>query len=92
MTRVIIETDDSWTIGRISSAINAEVLLLKRSLAKTEKKIHQFENKYGKLADRSSLYGKVDDMELIEWEGEIETLNKLQGKLRSLEEIHIEHR
>ena len=38
MTRVIIETDDSWTIGKISSAINAEILLLKRSLAKTQKK------------------------------------------------------
>jgi hypothetical protein len=26
MTRVIIETDDAWTIGRISNAINAESL------------------------------------------------------------------
>ena len=92
MTRVFIETDDSWTIGRISSAINAEVLLLKRSLAKTQKKIHQFENKYGNLADRSSLYGKVDDMELIEWEGEIETLKRLEEKLKSLKEITFEYK
>ncbi|OQY01631.1 MAG: hypothetical protein B6I22_14310 [Desulfobacteraceae bacterium 4572_123] len=28
-----------------------------------------FEHRYGKL-DRDSLYGQVDDMEIIEWEGE----------------------
>ena len=92
MTRVIIETDNAWTIGRISNAINAEILLLQRSLAKTQAKIDRFEVKYGKAADRSALYGHVDDMDLIEWEGEVETLNKLQEKLCSLEEIRIEER
>ena len=92
MTRVIIETDNAWTIGKISNAINAEILLLQRSLAKTQGKINRFEVKYGKTADRSVLYGHVDDMELIEWEGEVETLNKLQEKLCSLEEIRIEER
>jgi len=92
MTRVIIETDNAWTIGKISNAINAEILLLQRSLAKTEGKIHRFEVKYGRPADRSALYSHVDDMELIEWEGEVETLNKLKGKLSSLEEIRIEER
>jgi hypothetical protein len=92
MTRVIIETDNAWTIGKISNAINAEILLLQRSLAKTQGKINRFEVKYGKAADRSALYGHVDDMELIEWEGEVETLNKLQEKLISLEEIRIEER
>jgi hypothetical protein len=90
MTRVIIETDNAWTIGKISNAINAEILLLQRSLARTQGKISRFEVKYGRVADRSALYGHVDDMELIEWEGEAETLNKLQEKLRSLEDIRIE--
>ena len=92
MTRVIIETDNAWTIGKISNAINAEILLLQRSLAKTQGKVNRFEVKYGRNADRSSLYGHVDDMELIEWEGEVETMNKLQEKLSSLEEIRIEER
>ncbi|MEI7673475.1 MAG: hypothetical protein WCK00_15315 [Deltaproteobacteria bacterium] len=92
MTRIIIETDDVWTIGRISNAINAEILLLQRSVARTQGKIARFAGKYGITNDRSILYGHVDDMELIEWEGEIETLNKLQEKLHSLEDIRIEER
>ena len=90
MTRVIIETDNAWTIGKISNAINAEILLLQRSLARTQGKINRVEVKYGRVADRSALYGNVDDMDLIEWEGEVETLKKLQEKLRSLEDIRIE--
>jgi hypothetical protein len=90
MTRVIIETDNAWTIGKISNAINAEILLLQRSLARTQGKIDRFEVKYGRAADRSALYGQVDDMEIIEWEGEAETLKKLQEKLSSLEDIRIE--
>ena len=50
-----------------------------------------FEAKYGKL-NRSSLYGKVNDMELLEWEGELETLERLNKKLRSLEEITFEYK
>ncbi len=41
--------------------------------------------KYGKL-DRDEFYDEIDDMELIEWEGEKDTLLKLQKKLKSLEE------
>ncbi|MBI5748698.1 MAG: hypothetical protein HZA00_06180, partial [Nitrospinae bacterium] len=50
-----------------------------------------FESKYGKL-DRESLYGKIDDLELIEWEGEMETLERLLKKLNSLEEITFEYK
>ena len=39
-------------------------------------KITGFEDQYGKL-DREAMYGQVDDMELIEWEGELETLERL---------------
>lgn len=76
----------------LSEYILTEILLLQRSLAKTQGEIDRVEVKYGKTADRSVLYGHVDDMELIEWEGEVETLNKLQEKLCSLEEIRIEER
>jgi hypothetical protein len=76
----------------LSEYILTEILLLQRSLAKTQGEIDRVEVKYGKTADRSVLYGHVDDMEFIEWEGEVETLNKLQEKLCSLEEIRIEER
>ena len=50
---------------------------------KIQNKIKGFEDKYGKL-DREKLYGKIDDMELMEWEGEMESQQKVQVKLKFL--------
>lgn len=91
MTRLIIETDDNWTKEKIKFVIDTEIHLLKKTAEKIQRKIKDFENKYGKL-DREKLYGKVDDMELIEWEGEIESLKRVQNKLKSLEEIIFEYK
>ncbi len=44
-----------------------------------------------KKLDSDSLYGHVDDMELLEWEGEIETIDRLQKKLTFLEQIAFEY-
>lgn len=89
MTRLTIETDDNWTREKIKFAINTEMQLLRKTVDKIQNKIRDFENKYGKL-DRENLYGKVNDMELLEWEGEIETLQKIKTRLKSLEEIIFE--
>jgi hypothetical protein len=91
MTKLVIETDDNWTKGKIRDSIYREIDILKKAVNRIQSKLREFENKYGKL-DRESLYGKLDDMELIEWEGEIETLEKLQKKLKSLEEINFEYK
>lgn len=91
MTRLIIETDDKWTREKIRFAIDTEILLLKKALHKVQEKIEGFESKYGKL-DREALYGVMDDMELIEWEGETETLLRIQKRVNSLEEIVFEYR
>ncbi|MBI5406539.1 MAG: hypothetical protein HZA18_02455 [Nitrospirae bacterium] len=91
MTRLIIETDDKWTREKIRLAIDTEIYLLKKALDKVQEKIKGFESKYGEL-DRENLYGRIDDMELIEWEGEIETLQRIQKRLKSLEEIVFEYR
>lgn len=56
-----------------------------------QEKLRAFEIQYGAF-DRSTLYGKIDDMEIVEWEGELETLERLKHKLQSLEEIIIEYR
>ena len=85
MTRLIIETDDKWTREKIRFAIDTEIYLLKKTFDKIQEKIKNFESKYGEL-NRKNLYGKIDDMELIEWEGECETLQRIQKKLKSLEE------
>lgn len=91
MTRLIIETDDKWTREKIRVAIDTEIYLLKKALDKVQEKIRGFESEYGGF-DRGNLYGKIDDMELIEWEGEIETLHRIQKRLKSLEEIVFEYR
>lgn len=91
MTKLIIETDNNWTREKIKNAILNEINLLKKTADKIQLKLIGFQNKYGKL-DRANLYGKIDDMELIEWEGEIETLDRLQKKLQALEEITFEYK
>lgn len=84
MTKLIIETDDEWIKKKIKDAIYTETEVLKKAVHRIQVKLRDFENRYGKF-DRDSLYGKVEDMELLEWEGELETLGRLNNKLISLE-------
>lgn len=62
------------------SALNTEIEQLKKTIARTQNKIQSFETLYGKM-DREKLYGKIDDMTLVEWEGEIMVLELLEKKL-----------
>ncbi|MBI1810918.1 MAG: hypothetical protein HY035_11735 [Nitrospirae bacterium] len=91
MTRLVVETNDNWTKKKIAGAIHTETDLLRKAVQRTQSKLQEFENKYGKF-DRDSLYGKVNDMELVEWEGELETLKRLKANLKSLEEITFEYK
>lgn len=91
MTKLVVETDDAWTKKKIEGAIHTEIELMKKAVQKTQNTVKGFESRYGRL-DRNSLYGSVDDMVVIEWEGEIETLERLKKKLKSLEEITFEYK
>lgn len=91
MTKLIVETDNDWTKKKIKDVINTETNILRKTIDRIQNKLRNFEDKYGKF-DRGSLYGKVDDMVLLEWEGELETQEKLKKKLKSLEEITFEYR
>jgi len=86
MTKLVVETDDAWTKKKIEGAIHTEIELMKKAVQKTQNTVKGFETRFGRL-DRKALYGSVDDMVVIEWEGEIETLERLKKKLKSLEEI-----
>jgi len=77
MTKLIIETDDAWAREKIKFTIDTEIHLLKKTVEKIDRKIKDFEKIYGAL-DRGNLYGKVDDMMLVEWEGETESLRRVQ--------------
>ena len=91
MTRVIVETNNEWTKQKLQAVIRTEAALLRKMFQKTEQKVRAFEHKYG-TSDRESLYGQVDDMELVEWEGELETAEKLKARLHEFEEMRVEYR
>lgn len=91
MTKLIVETDSDWARKKIADAIHTEAEILHRAIDHIQDKLKHFEAQYGAM-NRNALYEKVDDMELIEWEGERETLDRLKVKLKSLEEIAIEYR
>lgn len=91
MTKLILETDEVWIREKIEALLHSEADLMKRATRNIHRKLQGFESKYGKF-DRDSFYGRVDDMELLEWEGEIETLERLQKKLESFEEIIFEYK
>jgi hypothetical protein len=90
MTKVIAQNSDLWTLRKIQALVGLEADLLKKQISGIQNKITGFEDRYGKL-DREAMYGQVDDMELIEWEGELETLERLRSKLTRLEEVGFEY-
>ena len=91
MPKFVVKTNNEWTGRKIKEVIYSETELLKKMIQRIQSKLKYFENKFGKF-ERDSLYGRIDDMELIEWEGEIETEKKLKEKLKSFEEITFEYK
>ena len=90
MTRVIIETSDQSVAERIGVMMQNELYLLRKAAQNVRAKIKNYEKKYGSSETLGLLYGKVDDMELIEWEGELATLVRLENKLAAFEGIRVE--
>ena len=90
MTRVIAQDNDLWTLRKIQALVGLETDLLKKQISGIRDKITGFEDRYGKF-DREAMYGQIDDMELIEWEGEMETLERMRSKLARLEEVGFEY-
>ncbi len=91
MAKEVITLNDSLTQTVLQDAIGREKSVLTLAIAQAESKIAAFERKYGAL-ERTKLYGKANDMELVEWEGERETLNRLRSRLERLEALQVESR
>lgn len=90
MTKVISQHSDLWTLRKIQSLVGMESIFLKKQIEVVEKKIHFFEERHGKFIVEG-LHGQVDDMEIVEWEGEIATLERLRKKLARLENVNFEY-
>ena len=89
MTRLVAQETDLYTLKKIQSLVDLEKTILKKKIDNVQNKITHFENRYGQR-DREALYGQVDDMELIEWEGELETISRLNKKMTCLDQIVFE--
>lgn len=91
MSKAIITLKDDLSVAVVQQALERETRLLALAIAQAEAKVAAFEARFG-TSDRRGLYGTVDDMELIEWEGEEETLLHLRQRLQRLKELQVEPR
>lgn len=89
MSKEIITLKDDLSSIVLQQAIEREKRLLSLAIDQAEEKLAAFEAKFG-TRDRQSLFGKVDDMDLIEWEGEEDTLLRLRPRLQRLKELQVE--
>lgn len=90
MTKVISQHNDIWTLRKIQSLVGMETVVLKKQIESAQNRILFFEERHGTFG-REGLHGHVDDMELVEWEGEMATLERLQKKLARLENVNFEY-
>ncbi len=91
MSKAIITLKDDLSLAVLRQAIEREERLLGLAIDQAEAKVAAFEARFG-TRERKSLFGTVDDMDLIEWEGEEETLLRLRPRLQRLKELQVEPR
>lgn len=74
----------------ITSALELEKKEILTAIMKTKNKLSIFEKRYKINTVQFLKHSEsIDEMESIEWEGEYETLNRLQSRLEHIEEIQI---
>jgi len=75
----------------VESALRSELKMIELSLGRTERNLQAFEQKYGMSS--AEFYRRLTEDELpetldfIEWAGEYKTLQRLQEKHQTLQEI-----
>jgi len=77
----------------LESAIQTELRVLQLGIGRTQEKIAVFEQEYELSSDEFEKLlnsGSIqENLDFIEWSGEIETLRRLQNKYRTLHEAHL---
>lgn len=87
MEEILIKTNKKYeAVLLLRSAIDREIAFIKTSLLKTEKRLKNFQQKYKMNIDEAKERG-INDMILVEWEGEAETRNKLKDKIEKLQSL-----
>jgi hypothetical protein len=91
MASLTIQTENvEDAIHLIQSALLKESAFLRLGIEKTRARIANFEKKYGcPLQGLRDSTKEIDDLDLVEWEGEIEVLRRLNKKLKQVDELKI---
>ena len=91
MESLTIQTTDSEAAARlIRSGLLKEAAFLRLGIEKTTGRIANFEEKYGcSLQELGSSTMRIDDIDLVEWEGEIEVFVRLEKKLKQIDELKV---
>ena len=94
MARIIIEPQDAKNVKNlVKSAVENEMKIISFGIAKTKRRLGELENKFG--MDSANFYQRFsegtmgDEMELIRWAGEYETLLRLERDYNDLLETEL---
>ncbi len=91
MESLTIQTANSESAARlIRSGLLKEAAFFRLGIEKTTGGISHFEEKYGgSLQEMVSSTTPIDDIDLVEWEGEIEVLHRLEENLKQIDELKV---
>ena len=91
MASLTIQTKNvGEAIHLIQSALVKEAAFLRLGIEKTKVRIASFEKRYNcSLQELRDSAREIDDLDLVEWEGEVEVLRRLNEKLKQLDELKI---
>jgi len=92
MSQVILRSrSDEPLLPLVNAALKTEMDGLLLGIRRTETKVREFEEKHGTnpedMSKKKSSEINGGEMELLEWEGEVETLRRLKRKLQVLREV-----
>ncbi len=77
----------------VESAIRSELRLLNLGLERTQHRLDKFEQQYGLASDeferRFSAGDMAENLDFIEWEGEIKTYKLLRAQQQALQEAQL---
>lgn len=94
LQQVTITSDTPTSLKQLLlSAIRSELRLLAHGIARTHERLAQFEQQYGmptiEFERRLSTSGIGENMDFIEWQGEVKTLRLLEEQQRALERAEL---
>lgn len=94
MQQIIVSTDSSIALRPLlESAIQTELRMLAVGIERTRDRIEGFERQYEMDSHEFEALlhsgGIQENIELIEWSGEIETLRRLESKYNALQKAQL---